>query len=373
MSEPGLLSAKRGAEAAAKEQFLGSNAMLLTGRELIGLGLFAAALVLVLPSVWKRLEPLHRDFDHRIPYELSNDYWLWERLARDSAARFDTLLLGDSVIWGQYVTRDQTLSFHLNALAERERFANLGVDGMHPAALAGLIEHYGGSIAGKDVILHANPLWMSSPRHDLTGKDDFRFNHPALVPQFFPRIPCYREEVSKRIGLVVERNLEFSQWTNHLQQAYFAQMSIPEWTLEHPYESPLAAVTFRIPPPDDRLRHRPVPWTEQGIRKQDFEWVDLETSFQWRSFRRALEVLERRGNRVFVVVGPFNEHLLTEAGLKGYARVRDGIAAWLEERGVAHDVPPALPSDLYADASHPLGDGYRVLAERIQAWLPAKK
>jgi lysophospholipase L1-like esterase len=113
-----------------------------------------------------------------------------------------------------------------------------------------------------------------------------------------------------------------------------------------------------------------VPWKEQGIQLQDFAWVDLDASFQWRSFRRALEILAERGNRVFVVVGPFNEHLLTESGLRGYARIRDGIAAWLREHGIEHDVPPALPSELYADASHPLGEGYRRLAERIFARLP---
>jgi hypothetical protein len=126
---------------------------------------------------------------------------------------------------------------------------------------------------------------------------------------------------------VVERNLPFFQWTNHLQAAYFDQTSIPEWTLEHPYEFPVRALERKLPPSDNRLRHRPVPWTEQGIRKQDFAWVDLEKSFQWRSLRKAIEVLRQRENRVFVLVGPFNEHLLTDAGLRGYSRTRDAVAA----------------------------------------------
>ncbi len=268
-------------------------------------------------------------------------------------------------MWGQYVRRAETLTHHLDGLAGRERFANLGVDGLHPAALAGLIEYYGGAIEGKDVVLHCNPLWLSSAKHDLRGDEEFSFNHPALVPQFFPRIPCYRQEVSKRLGLVAERYVPFYRWTEHLQAAYFGQRNIPEWTLEHPNASPLGAITLRLPPSDDRARHRPIPWTEQGIQKQDFAWVDLETSFQWRSFRRALEVLRARGNRVFVVVGPFNEHMLTEKGARGHARIVEGIAAWLRENGIECDVPPALASDLYADASHPLGEGYRKLAERL--------
>jgi len=352
--------------AAPEPAFRVSNAMRLTGRQLAGLGLFAAAIVLLVPPAWKWLEPMECGADYRIPYRLSNDYWLFERIARDAAGRCDTLLLGDSVVWGQYVRPGQTLSHHLGELAGREGFANLGVDGMHPVALAGLVDHHGGAIAGKRVVLHCNPLWMSSAKHDLRGEDEFRFNHPALVPQFAPRIPCYREEVSRRIGFVVGRNVSFLGWANHLQQAYFGQTSIPEWTLEHPYDNPAGAVTLRLPSPaDDTLRHRPRPWMEQGILPQDFAWVDLEGSFQWRSFRRALEILRARGNSVFVVVGPFNEHLLTETGRAGHARIRDGIVAWLKANGVEHDAPPALPSERYADASHPLAEGYRLLARRL--------
>ncbi len=240
---------------------------------------------------------------------------------------------------------------------------------MHPAALAGLIEYHGGALTGKRVLLHLNPLWMSSLRHDLQGEDEFRFNHPALVPQFLPRIPCYREEVSRRLGRVVDRYVPFLQWTSHLQLAYFDQTSVPEWTIEHPYQVPLRALRPELPFSGERLQHRPVPWTEQGIVKQDFEWVELERSFQWRFLRRALNALQRRGNRVFVLVGPFNEHLLTEKGREGYARLREGLARWLRAEGVDHDVPPALESELYADASHPLAEGYRKLAERIFARL----
>jgi hypothetical protein len=56
-------------------------------------------------------------------------------------------------------------------------------------------------------------------------------------------------------------------------------------------------------------------------------------------------------------VGPFNEHLLSEAGRRGYERVREGLETWLRSEGIDHDLPPALASELYADASHPLADG----------------
>lgn len=342
-----------------------SNGMQLSGRQWIAVGVYAAALYLLVPPIWERVEPLDPDPDYRLPYDLSADYWLYDRFTRLAAARCDTVLVGDSVVWGQYVTPEQTLSHHLNALAGRERFANLGLDGAHPAALAGLLEHYAGGVSNKNVVLHCNPLWMSSRQHDLQVEEAFRFNHPRLVPQFVPRIPCYREETSRRIGIVVERHVPFSGWTTHLQSAYFDKKDIPSWTLDHPYDNPLNAVTLKLPPSDRLLRHSPVPWTERDIKKQAFAWVDPETSIQWRSFQRAVEILEGKGNRVFVLVGPFNEHMLTDAGRDGYARVKQAIEDWLREKRVAYLAPPPLPSEEFADASHPLDAGYARLAREL--------
>jgi len=342
-----------------------SNAVRLSVRQWVVVGLFALVMVFGAPSLWKKVEKFDLEPDYRVPYDLSGDYWLYDRYARLAADRYDTLLIGDSVIWGQYVTRQQTLSHYLNELAGRERFANLGLDGAHPAALAGLLEHYAAGVKGKEVVLLCNPLWMSSPRHDLQEDEEFRFNHPELVPQFVPRIPCYKEETSRRIGHVIGRNVPFTGWTNHLQQAYFDRMSIPQWTLEHPSEDPLKPLTQGLPPSDNLLRHQPVPWTRQGIKPQGFPWVELDESFQWHSFQRAVEVLERRGNRVFVLVGPFNEHMLNAASRRRYGQIKQAIGAWLEERHVAYAIPRVLPSEEYADASHPLSDGYRRLAQRL--------
>jgi hypothetical protein len=372
MSERGIFGLTKPPAAKAEKEFLVSNAVLLSGRQVVSLAVLAAAFVIAAPRVWKVFEPVPREADYRLPYALSNDYWLWERLARDAVERFDTLVLGDSVVWGQYVSRDATLPHWLDQRAGGPRFANLGVDGMHPAALAGLIRYHGAAITGKKLILHCNPLWMSSAKADLTDEKEFHFNHPGLVPQFSPSIDCYVEETSNRLGWVVRRYVPFLGWIGHIQAAYIDGMGVPEWTLEHPTSIPIEGFRRGLPPSDDGPRHKPVPWTEAGIGKQDFAWVALESSFQWRSFREALEVLLERRNRVTVIVGPFNEHMLSETGRQGYEKIREGIAAWLSEHGVDHDAPPALPSDLYADASHPLAEGYRRLAERIYPLISSK-
>jgi len=326
-----------------------------------------AVLAYVIPQAWERIEPLQVGAGYRIPYRLGNDYWQYERICRAAAGGDQTLLVGDSVIWGHYVSTRGTLSHHLNEQAGGERFVNLGVDGVHPAALAGLVEYYGGAIRGRRVIVNCNLLWISSPRHDLSTEKEATFNHPTLVPQFSPWISCYRASLSQRVGAVVGRRLPILGWADHLRIAYFDSEDLATWTLERPYSNPLRALTAALPLPDEPPSPPPDarPWSAKGITPFAPDWVPLDDSVQWRFFQRTVQLLRDRGNQVFVLVGPFNEHMLTEAGLRGYTERKDQVARWLTEQRIPHYVPPPLASDLYADASHPTAAGYAALARSL--------
>jgi hypothetical protein len=354
----------------------GSNAVRLSRGQWAAAGLLLLAAFALAPALWPRTEGLRPQADYRVPYDMSNDYWLFDRWARWAASRYDVLVLGDSVVWGQYVLKEQTLTHHLTQAAGGPRFANLGIDGMHPVALAGLLEYYGGGLAGKNVLLHCNLLWMSSKRYDLRTDKEFRFYHPDLVPQFVPWIACYTEPRLHRLGIVIGRNVPFMAWADHLKLVYFDKMDLPTWSLEHPYANPLAALLEEPPLPEDRLRHEPISWTAREIERQTFAWVDLDTSLQWRFFRQAVETLRRRGNKVFVLVGPFNEPMLTAESLAVYTERKRQVEAWLRENGIPCCAAAALPSEQYADASHPLGPGYALLAKRLleeksfAGWMP---
>jgi hypothetical protein len=341
-----------------------SNSIRLTGRQWLAVSVFAVLLVVFAPSLWKQVEPFALEPDYRMPRDLGYDYWLYERFAGLAAAQFDTLIVGDSVVWGEYTKRQQTLSHYLNVRTGKEHFANLGLDGAHPLALAGLVEHYAGSVSGKNVVLQCNTMWLREPKTDLQD-DRAEVNHPRLVPQFFPYIPGYKEEWSPRLGILVEQRLPFNKWTNHLQQAYYQGTDIPAWTIKHPYDNPLEPLTRGLPPPDNSLSHEPIPWYERAIPKQDFPWIELKTSLQWPAFQQVVKVLQRRDNRVFVVVGPFNEHMLTPGSLERYRQVKDTIEAWLKAQQIPYVLPPPLPSALYGDASHPLAAGYDMLARQL--------
>lgn len=203
------------------------NAMRLNARHwALAVGLIVL-LISLTPPLWKVVERFDIGPDYRIPYDLSKDYWLYQRRLEDKIDPGSIVMLGDSVVWGEYVLPDGTWSHFLNEQSgERDKFVNGGVNGLFPLALEGLVDCYGQALRSRKVILHCNLLWLSSPKADMRTDKEETFNHSRLVPQFFPRIPCYRADANERLSAVVDRNFEFSAWVDHLQNAYFGQKSI---------------------------------------------------------------------------------------------------------------------------------------------------
>lgn len=359
------------------------NGMRLSSRHWVAVAVIVTLVLLATPRLWQKVERFEIGPDYRIPYPLSKDYWLYnQRLQRLTST--DLAVVGDSVIWGEYVRSDGTLTHFLGEqVGQPGKFVNAGVNGLFPLALEGLLRHYGESLRNRKIILHCNLLWMSSPKADLHTEKEERFNHAELVPQFSPRIPCYKVDLNRRLATIIERHFTFSQWANHLQVAYFDQKSVLRWTLEedgndpprypNAYNNPFAQITLSVPMESsietDRgpasPRHRP--WSATGEGSTRFEWVELEQSLQWAAFQRVLELLRTRGNNVLVMVGPFNEHIVAEENRPAFRHLRDGVAGWLAKSQVPHLVPSPLPSGLYADASHPLTEGYQVLASRLRS------
>ena len=336
-------------------------------------GLVTVAL-LALPRLWTKLERFDTDADYRIPYALSKDYWLYERRLDQPGDSEQVTVLGDSVMWGEYVLPDGTLPHFLNqSSGTTNRFINAGVNGLFPLAMEGLLKHYGAALHGRKILLHCNPLWMSSPKADLQTDQDGDINHAHLVPQYFPRIPAYKADANERLGAMLERNIQFFAWAEHLQDAYYGQQNEMNWTLAegNAYRNPFAPITLTVPvaPQEDTKRgprsRRHKPWTMTSDGPMSFAWVPLEASLQWGAFQRTVALLRARGNNVLVLVGPFNEHMLADDNRVAYRQLREGIIAWLSAQQVPHVAPEPLPSVFYADASHPLTEGYRLLAEQL--------
>lgn len=370
---PGVQS--EGREAVLHSTSFASNAIHLSPREWAVAIAIVLAVLLATPAVWKQIVRFEPQADFRVPYDLSNDYWTYERFVDTAIGRDQTLVIGDSVVWGEYVDPRHTLSHYFNELHGASRFANGGVNGTHPLALEGLVRYYAKDVRDTQVLLHCNLLWMSSKDRDLQIDKEVAFNHPRLVPQFVPRVPSYKAPVDERLGVAIDHRVAYRKWVRHLRVAHFDSLDVHTWTLEHPYENPLGQIRLASPEPHNRAHSEPISWTQRGIQPQDIPWIDLDTSLQWQAFRSTVATLRGRGNRVFVILGPFNEHLLTDESRERYRMMKQQAEAWLGENGVSHHAAALLPSDEYADASHPLADGYARLArevsadEEFQTWL----
>ncbi len=384
--------ASRSSTSNSNETVFGVNEMRLSARQWIAALAIVVLIANFIPVAAKRFETFSPGADYRIPYALSKDYWLYQRRAELLDDRHRIPVIGDSVVWGEYVRPDGTLSHFLNKEGgENDQFVNCGVNGLFPLALEGLIRGYGGSFRSRKVIVQCNLLWLTSPKADLSIEQEEKFNHSRLVPQFSIRIPCYRASTAERLSAVFERHCEFFAWTSHLQSAYYEQKSLAQWTLKeeegasqrypNAWRNPIEPLKGGLPsePQSDPQRGPDSPrhkrWNAGGGELTHFEWVSLDKSLQWQAFTRLIKLLQSRNNDVFVILGPFNEHMIAEDQRLGYFNLRDSAAAALKKSGAQVMVPDALPSNLYADASHPLTEGYAMLAaksksdETFAAWL----
>jgi hypothetical protein len=149
--------------------------------------------------------------------------------------------------------------------------------------------------------------------------------------------------------------------------------------MENPYKNPLKAITLKIPVPENKPKSKLVIWTERGGQKQNFPWVQPGRSFQWSSFKRAVKILKARDNSVFIVLGPFNPYILTDESLDRYNGIKKEMENWLAEEGISYKSASDLPSEYYADASHPLKEGYARIAgelfmdESFQKWMDGRR
>ena len=76
-----------------------SNGIRLSIGQCIIVAVLCLAAIILIPIVWERFEKLSPEEDFRQPYELSNDYWLYERYCRLACSEYETIVIGDSVVW----------------------------------------------------------------------------------------------------------------------------------------------------------------------------------------------------------------------------------------------------------------------------------
>jgi len=187
------------------------------------------------------------------------------------------------------------------------------------------------------------------------------------------------KDISKsRVNVAIETNsinTHQQKRDEHLRSADFENLNLPDWTMLYPDKNPLRAIQLRIPTADDGAQGKPVTWKERGIATQNIAWVPPQESLQWNSTKSLIELLRSRDNRVYVILGPFNPYVLTKESRARYAAMKQEMQRQLQAMQVGCFTAPDLPSAYYADASHPLKEGYREMAQKLceaksfQAWL----
>ena len=345
-----------------------SNGLVLKPWELVVTAAIVLFLALaVLPYVWRKFDRTEIPRGFRLAEKLRDDYYGYRTVAKAVCEKYPAVFIGDSVVWGMYVDNENTLPELINRKLGRDEIGNLAVDGLHPVAMETLIRDCGGDISEKRVYLYWNSLWMNKPLYDLSGKDEFSINHPRLLPQFDPSYQSYRAGFGDRCSAFLEQNVPFTAWLRHFRAAYCDNKDVKQ----------VIATKSRLAhydPAERRpLANGKVTWEQNGIKKQDWPWVKASESRQYAAFRRVIELLKQRGNKVTVVLGTVNPHMQTPGSIERYHKLRAEVKADLEKAGVPYIDLPELDSNDYADASHPLAAGYRKLAEYMIEQLTAKE
>ena len=189
--------------------------------------------------------------------------------------------------------------------------------------------------------------------------------HPRLIPQFDRSIEGYGDPLKKRMAAVLERNLPIYSLLNHLRGVWYDNKSLAEWMLVNPSSDPLTRPGFYISAVEREHRNRSTPWNKPRAFEVGYDWVPAERSLQLKAFIRAAKLLEERGNEVTVVVGAFNTHMLDERSLEAYDKLVSDAEDRFDDAGLKYLELETLPSESYADASHPLDAGYENMAEQI--------
>ena len=110
IQEANLPSVSTSAPAAGHSVPFGVNAIRLGRRQWLIVAAIVLGCFLGIPRLWKRIERFDTGPDYRIPYALSDDYWLFERRLQGITDPTSVPVLGDSVVWGEYVRHEGTLT-----------------------------------------------------------------------------------------------------------------------------------------------------------------------------------------------------------------------------------------------------------------------
>lgn len=355
-----------------------SNEMILSLREWIITLILFAVLSTVIYYGWNKWEKYNPGPDHRETCwaEKQSDYWAYNRWIRYARNHYKLMLIGDSVIWGQEVRCDQTITHYINEYYGREIIANLGNDGLFMAGIDGIVKYYGDNLSNANVLLQLSPLWMSNIKRDLRGKEKYQYHHPRLLPLFNSRINYYHD-FNTRLGYFVEHYFRLSTFVRHLMANYYDNKSISGWMMDNPYSNPFAAITFQAAPVMAESQGEGISWEEKKMKLSNDSFLNPSESVQWGFFTDAIKRLQKKNSKVFVMIGPFNQFMFTPESRGRLFTMVNEIKKDLDKMGVPYfdTFRIGLESKMFGDSCHLLKEGHMLIGKKInedprfQQWL----
>ena len=328
---------------------------------------------------WERFNP-GKDFRVTCWAERESDYWAFTRWSGYARELYDIFLIGDSVIWGQETRLNETISHYLNESLGDDIVGNIGIDGLHMAGINGMVKYYGKYLDNKNIILHFNPLWMSTEERDLRGEGRISYHHPRLIPQLSFRIN-YNQPLDVRVGYLFDHYLRLPILVRHLMVNYFNNKSITNWMMDNPYRSPFSALTFTATPVMAEKQGRGIDWKAKNMKVSDSQFVSVDESMQWQCYFNALESLKKQNASVFVLLGPCNTYALTPDSRKRLKTMIEDVKKSLDDSGIPYfdSMENNLPSETFGDTCHLLREGHLMLVQnlmndtRFRDWLAELK
>lgn len=321
--------------------------------------------VIGLPRAWVAVESFDPELNWRQPTRVAEDYWQIHRWLRAAERKESIVILGDSVVWGEFAKPNETLAAHLSMINGENEFANLGVQGLYPVALLGLLKI---EAPRSPPLLLFNPIWMTSARRDLSllasERETVSVNHQALLPQWIGSPVSYRATLEERLSRWGLQQSQLRRWSNHLSYEHLDGQDLPTWLRAHPSRFPWQASDGIVLGPEDEpgqpIRRRLIP--ENSI---SYEWVEPDDSLQYQAFLKCVELLSQHGKPPCVLLASLSSSGRTPECLNSESQIAQRLRDDLEQRQIAV-VNLKASSEVMADASHPTPDGYRAWAETIQ-------
>ena len=345
-----------------------SNSILLSLKEwIITIILFAviSGTIYYAWNSWERFEP-GKDHRETCWAELQSDYWAYLRWLKYAKEHYDVLLIGDSVIWGQEVRNDETISHYLNEFSGEDIVANMGNDGLFMMGINGIVTHYGEHLDNTNIILQFNPLWMASKRRDLREDKNYGYHHPRLIPQFDLRI-AYHHDLNTRLGYLFEHYFRLFPFVRHIMANYFENKSISGWIMNHPYRNPFSAITFEAAPMMTDKQGRGLSWKAKEYKISNDPFMSPVESLQYECYINALSMLKKKNSRVFVMLGPYNHYMYTPESQKRLFTMIEEVKKDFDSMGIPYFDTLALnlPSEVFGDTCHLLREGHIMLADAL--------